>query len=156
MNKTLKTLIIILIPVLVLLFIIIGVSIALITKSISNASNMEYYNIGNDKITSITKVVGKRKVSRISTHKSKGVATKEYQYINIKDTRSDIDTYVNELKKDNYINTTNIDLTRRSGTIELATYSVDSDNIIIIDISYNLNSYTITIKKGPGSIQSYD
>ena len=156
MNKNLKTLIIILVSILVLFFTIIGASITMIIKSINKVSNADYYNIGNDKITSIAKVVGKRKINKVSTHRSKGVTTKEYQYVDIKDTRSDIDKYIEQLRKDNYISTSNIDLTRRSSTIELATYSIDSTKIIIINISYDLNSYTITIKKGPGSIQPYE
>lgn len=156
MNKSLKTLIIVLISVLVLSFVIVGIGIFIFFKFMNNYKSIDYYEFENDKVIAITKVVGKRNISSMSVKKDKNITTKIYKYTNVKNTKSDIDNYIQELKKDNYINTMDIDLSRDNGNVELATYSVDKNKVIIIDISYNINSYTITIKKGNGSIQSFE
>lgn len=156
MNKTLKKILIIVIPIILLLFVLIGISIVLVFKSVNKAGNIDYYILGDDKIVSITNVVGKRKVNRISSSKSNGITTKKYKYINISNTKSDISKYLNELKNNNFVNTTDIDLSKNNDTINLASPSVDSNNIIIITISYDLDSYIVTLKKGKGSIQPYD
>lgn len=156
MNKTLKRILIIVIPVILLLFILIGVLSILIINSVDKAGNIDYYTLGDDKIISITSIVGERKTNNISTKKSGGIITKKYTYVNVSNTKSDISKYAQELKNNNFVNTTDIDLSKDDGTISLASSSIDSDNIIIITISYDLDSYTITLKKGKGSIQPYD
>lgn len=156
MNKTLKKILTIVIPIILLFFVLIGVSIVLILKSINKAGNVDYYTLGNDKIISITNVVGERKVNGISTDKSNRITTKEYKYTNVSNVKSDISKYIEELKNNNFVNTTGIDLSKDNSTISLASSSVDTDNIIIITISYNLDSYIVTLKKGKGSIQPYN
>lgn len=156
MNKILKNVLIIGIPVVLLIFVLFGSSIVLIFKLINKAENIDYYTIGNDKIISITNVVGKRKINRISINKSKGITTKTYTYTNVSNVKSDISKYTEELKNNNFVNTTNIDLSKDNNTISLASSSIDPDNIIIITILYNLDRYTIIMKKGKGSIQLYD
>lgn len=156
MNKTLKKILIIVIPIILLLFVLIGVSIVLILKSVNKAGNVDYYTLGDDKIISITNVVGERKANGISTSKSNSITTKEYRYTNVSNTKSDISKYIEELKNNNFVNTTDIDLSKDNSTISLASSSVDTGNIIIITISYNLDSYIVTLKKGKGSIQPYN
>ena len=156
MNKTLKTVLIVVISVMLLLFILIGVFFLFLTKTLTNAGNSDYYAIGDDKIISITNVVGKRKLNNISTNKEKGVTIKKYGYINIDDVKSDINKYIDELKNNNYINTTDIDLSKNNNSISLANYSVDDGYIIIVNIEYDLGNYTITLKKGKGTIQPYN
>lgn len=156
MNKTLKTILIVIICTMLLLFILIGIFFLFITKTLTNVGNVDYYTIGEDKIISITNVVGKRKINSISTKKEKGITIKKYTYIDVDDVKSDIEKYVDDLKNNNYITTSNIDLSKDNNNISLATYSIDENNIIIINIAYDLESYTITIKKGKGSIQPYN
>lgn len=156
MNKTLKKVLLIVIPLIVLFLVLVGIIITLILKSLNNAGNAKYYTLGDDKIISITNVVGKRKVNKISSSKSNNIIAKQYKYINISNSKSDISRYVQELRNNNFVNTTDIDLSKDKDEISLATSSVDSDNIIIVTISYNLDYYIITLKKGKGSIQPYN
>lgn len=156
MNKTLKKVLIIVIPIILIFIILAVVSCILIINSVNKAGNIDYYTLGDDKIISITNIVGERNANNISTKKSNGIITKEYRYVNVSNTKSDISKYTEELKNNNFVNTTDIDLSKDNDTISLASLSVDSDNIIIITISYDLDSYTITLKKGKGSIQPYN
>lgn len=155
MNKTLKKVLTILIPTLLLLIIIL-IGTIVYYKHINNIGNDSYYKIDDDKIISITSVVGKREINSISTKKSKGIITKKYEYKNVKNVKSDINSYIEELKNSNYINTTDINLSKDNNVISFASYSAYDDDIIIISISYNLNSYEIIVKKGSGSIQPYN
>lgn len=156
MNKSRKT-IIALFSILILVLIVTVVSFIFITiNGIDKKGNAELYTLGYDKIPSITSVVGKRTINRISVNKNKSVITKKYQYINIKNSKSDVNHYISELKNNNFVNTTNIDLSKENGSVSLASLSVDDEYIIIINIKYDSNSYTIELKKGIGSITQFD
>lgn len=155
MNKKAK-IIIGFISLIVVLLIVTIISIIFITiKEINKKGNEEFYTIGNDKIPSITSVVGKRTTNSISINKTKGVTTKKYGYINVKYVQSDIDNYISMLKNNNFVSTTNIDLRKKEGSLSLATTSVDNEYIIILNIIYDDNSYTIELKKGIGSITEF-
>lgn len=151
MNKTFKIIIGIIIVI-----ITISLLVMISSKIIFNIrANAEFYTIGDDKIPSITYIVGKREVSKITFDKEKNITTKIYEYVDIKNVQSDLDHYITELRNSNFVSTTSIDLTKEKGTISLACLSNDYDYIIIMDIVYDINSYTIKIKKGIGSITEF-
>ena len=110
----------------------------------------------NDKIPSIYKVNGKRNLYYYRSSNKKTNEIKTFKYKNIEDVKSDLTKYIDELKNNyNYAYTSDIDLSDYNKTIELSSSSTDSDKIIIIDITYNENSYTIKITKGKGNINFY-
>ncbi len=151
-DKSKKILIGIIIIVVIAVFAIIHIMI----ESINKMKTLDYYKIDNEKVTAITNVVGKREVNGFSSSIKNGITSKEYRYKNVQNTRSDINLYIKELVKNEFINTTNIDLSDTSDKIKLAKKSIENNKIILVTISYNEHNYTIKIEKGKGSIQPYN
>lgn len=115
----------------------------------------QFYSIENEKIPSIYKVNGKRNLYYYRTYKSNNNRIKVYKYKNVADVKSDLSNYVNELKDNyNYKYTSDIDL-NNSNSFELSNNSIESGYIIIINIKYTDNSYTIKITKGKGNMTIY-
>lgn len=124
--------------------------------SLNNNKNSNYYIIDSDQIPSIYNVVGNRKLYSYKSLKNNGIKTKIYKYKNIKNTSSDLSKYILELKNNyNFVYTSNIDLSKNNGEISLSSKSLDADNIIILKITYDNNSYEINISKGKGILQNY-
>lgn len=118
--------------------------------------NDKYYILGKDKIPSINLIVGKRELSSYKNLEGDNITTKIYKYKNISNPKSDLSDYVNKLKSDyGYLYTSEINLTKSKGKFQLGNNSIDSKKIIIMDFSYNKNSYTIKITKGDGKINPY-
>ncbi len=141
-----------------ILFIFILSIITLISSiiSLNNNKNSNYYIIDSDQIPSIYNVVGNRKLYSYKSLKNNGIKTKIYKYKNIKNTSSDLSKYILELKNNyNFVYTSNIDLSKNNGEISLSSKSLDADNIIILKITYDNNSYEINISKGKGILQNY-
>lgn len=156
MNKTIKTIIICVISAILLFILAIGGFIFLVIKNVDKQGNKEFYTIGNDTLPSITSVVGKRKTSSISTSKKNKITTKSYTYTDIKNAQSDLDQYITELKSNNFLTTSKIDLNKTKDTFSLAKVSNDNDYIIVVNITYDLGTYTIEIKKGIGSLTQFE
>ncbi|MBO6145864.1 MAG: hypothetical protein J6O62_03610 [Bacilli bacterium] len=115
-----------------------------------------YYVFGKDKIPSINLILGKRELSSYKKLDGDNIITKIYKYKNIKDPKSDLSNYVDKLKNDyNYLYTSEINLKKSKGKFQLGNNSIDSNKILIIDFSYDKDSYTIKITKGDGKINSY-
>ena len=156
MNKTIKTIIICVISAILLFILTICSFIFLVIKNVDKQGNKEFYTIGNDTFPSITSVVGKRKTSSISTSKKNKITTKSYTYTDIKNVQSDLDQYIAELKSNNFLTTSKIDLNKTKDTFSLAKVSNDNDYIIVVNITYDLGTYTIEIKKGIGSLTQFE
>ena len=156
MNKTIKTIIICVISAILLFILAIGGFIFLVVKNVDKQGNKEFYTIRNDTLPSITSVVGKRKTSSISTSKKNKITTKSYTYTDIKNVQSDLDQYITELKSNNFLTTSKIDLNKTKDTFSLAKLSNDNDYIIVVNITYDLGTYTIEIKKGIGSLTQFE
>lgn len=156
MNKTIKTIIICVISAILLFILAIGGFIFLVVKNVDKQGNKEFYTIENDTFPSITSVVGKRKTSSISTSKKNKITTKSYTYTDIKNVQSDLDQYITELKSNNFLTTSKIDLNKTKDTFSLAKVSNDNDYIIVVNITYDLGTYTIEIKKGIGSLTQFE
>lgn len=118
-------------------------------------SKNEFYDFGNDKIPSIYKVVGKRNLYFYKSNKNNDRTKKVYKYKNINDVKSDLSNYILELKKNYYTNTSDYDLNEDKGKIQLTGSSIDENKIIIIDIEYSKEWYSIKITKGTGTINYY-
>ena len=131
-----------------MLIIIIGIFIIF-----NNNENEEYYTLNDDNIKSITSILGERKLQNKSTKKYKNTIIKTYKYNNIKNPYTDLSKYILFLEDEsNFITTKDYDLNKKEGLIELSRYSTNKEYIIIMDITYNKNSYTIKITRGKGKI----
>ena len=152
MNKTLKLVLAIVIPITVFL---VGIG-TFVVFMVINAANAEEYKLGDDSIRSITSVVGKRKATSVSTSIKNGVTTKKTTYSAEGTVNQDLTTYVQYLRNEGgFALTKDVDLSAPSSIIELGKPSKDSGNLLVITILYTPFEYTVTIQKGAGQLTYY-
>lgn len=153
MKKGLKIFLII-IAVLAIIAIV-GISIVYFT--VNKIKNADEYTASGDVIPSIKGVLGEvRNLSSVSTSIENGVTKTEYTYTDIANVNQDIYSYIMYLmSKNGFINTTDYDLSRATGSLQLGASSVESGKVVLIDIDYSLKTYTITITKGEGALTIY-
>ncbi|MBU3099288.1 MULTISPECIES: hypothetical protein [Clostridium] len=149
MKKPLK---IILIVVGVLLILgIVGATITI--TAMNSASNSSEYKIGNNTIPSIKAVLGKRSVNGVSTETSNNITKKVYTYSKIQDVNGDLVKYIKYLTQNNgFLAMTDFDLNTPSGTLQLGKNSSESGKVIILDIQWDMGTYSIALRSGSGSI----
>ena len=125
---------------------------AFLLTACGNAAKLPAYELGSDKVPSVYAVIGEeRKVTGVSAGTSNGVQYKEYTY----ETASmleDLVTYTKYLRDNGWLVTEAYNLETGSGTAQLATQSADAGKILIMSIEFKLNSYTIKIEKGAGTL----
>ncbi len=114
------------------------------------------YQLDKEFVPSITSIVGNRSVKDTKTEKKDNNIKKTYKYVNISNVTADLTNYITYLTETlEFINTTTYDLTESSGTIKLGNESKSEGYVILITITYNSNSYTITIEKKLGTLTRY-
>ena len=122
---------------------------------INKQEEKKYYIIDKEEVPSIYTIVGKRNIIKYKSFKNICIYKNIYQYKDIKNVSSDLSKYTSELKENyNYLYTSNIDFTKKSDNISMAK-KIDENQIIMIEIEYNDNSYKITISKGKGNINEF-
>ena len=117
------------------------------------AQQLDAYDLGGgDSIPSINSVVGERKIEEVSTNTTNGVTTKGYQYAS--DTVSDdLIAWLSLLLDDHgYLGLTSFNVTEIPGSGQIAAESAEGGKIIIIEIDYRSDGYTISITKGEGTL----
>lgn len=141
---------------------IIGLIVVIIIVSsliINKKMNATEIKLGNDTIPTVTAVVGKRKVSDISSEKNESgkiIKVITYNDVDSDDENSlktnEIISYINELEKIGYIATKEFFIT--SPTAQLGIESNDAGEIIVIDIEFDKNTSKATFKytKGKGKL----
>ena len=111
-----------------------------------------YYKIGSNQIPSINKVVGKRKLYYYRSSNN----TITIKYKNITNSKSDLNNYINYLTDNyNYYYTSKIDFSNDKGNMQISAYSNNKDEIIIIDIKYDVDNYELVISKKKGTLKLY-
>jgi len=134
----------------IILTIIIGF---IIIKNLNNDKD-GYYVLNKDEIPSIEKILGKRNLYGKNKKRNNKNLIKTYEYNKIDDVYSDLSIYTDYLINDLGFNTTNsFDLNNKSGTIKLASNSIENNYIILMDIKYSKGKYTIKITRGKGRIK---
>ena len=122
-------------------------------KNIDNDKD-GYYVLKKDNIPSIDKVLGKRNLISKNKKNDNNNLIKIYIYDKIEDVYSDLSIYtdylINEL---NYNITNDFNLNEESGTINLATNSIENEYVLIMEIKYSKRKYTIKITRGKGRIK---
>ena len=123
------------------------------------AASKEYYTLGNDKITSITKVVGQRNVVTSDTVTTSGVTTMTAVYSTDPNDHTqaanDVAKYFQYLMaNENFLSLKPVSGLPYEGGVEMsfAIDSVDKGEIIILNIDYNTKGYTLKFKKSPGKL----
>jgi hypothetical protein len=120
---------------------------------LSNAAELEQYEIGEDVIPSINSIVGEREVTGVESSTDNGVKVKQYTYASTS-VFDDLLQFVTRLREEGWLVTQDIDLEVVPGAGELGKNSVDEGQIVLVDFSYDESGYTIKISKGEGTIEA--
>ena len=124
-----------------------------------DTADTDYYVLGNDKITSIIKVVGERKVVKSDPIAQEGVTGIVVEYSTDPDdftqAANDVAKYFQYvMANDGFIPLKSFDSLPYEGGVEMsfAKESVDAGNIVLLDIDYNSKGYTLLFRKGKGTL----
>jgi hypothetical protein len=122
-------------------------------------ADAEYYTLGNDRITSITKVVGQRNVVRSGAIRDSGVTTMTVVYstdpADPTQAGNDVAKYFQYLlDNDDFLALKSFEDLPYEGGVEMSfgKDSVDNGQIIILDIDYDVKGYTLKFQKGEGKL----
>jgi hypothetical protein len=137
---------------LVSLFLVFILALTGCGATLTEAANLEQYEMSGDVIPSITSVVGEREVTGVEAATSNGVATRQYTYSSAT-VYDDLLAYVNKLLEDGWLVTQAIDLNIVPGSGELGMKSVDDGQILLVSLSYEDSKYVIKLTKGKGTIE---
>jgi len=122
-------------------------------------ADAEYYTLGADKVTSITKIVGARDLVKSDTVTNADVTTMTMVYST---DPNDHTQAANDMAKffqylmanDGFIPLKSFDGLPYEGGVEMqfAKESVDAGKLIILDMNYNSKGYTLIFTKGTGTL----
>jgi len=149
MKKVLKVIISI-----VVIAVVLVVTILLVSKNaLDSAAKLQTYDFGdNDKIPSLTSVVGARKVAGVSSGSStNGVREKSYTY-ETETLNEDLDAFVASLQTNSFLITKSLDGNALKGSIQLGINSIDEGKIILVDLSWDNTRIVVQMTKGDGTI----
>jgi len=133
----------------IILLIIIAFSIPLLSLNIS--ANADSYKLSGDVIPSVKNVVGYRKISSLSIKTQNGVEQKQYNYSDIESVNRDILEYINHLTANNDFQIIkDYDSTKPTGSVQLGKLSHENGKVVLLNIEYNLEGYSVKIEKGIG------
>lgn len=138
------------IPFFIALSIIVISAITLIISStiISKITKQEFYDVAGDHISSITHVVGERKVSGSSSKVSNSVMYKQYSYYGMNSAVEDIQQYTNYLSEnDSFTIYSQSNPNAVVGEILLGKKSLATGKDILVTIKYEVGRYTLYIEK---------
>ncbi len=119
---------------------------------LSNAETLEAYVFGADVIPSVNSVVGERKVIGVQSGTGSDGTYKQYDYQSETVTEDLIAYLIYDRLESNWYALTDFNLNNLPGTAQLATESEESGQIIIMDVTYDKDGYTIKLTKGQGTL----
>lgn len=116
------------------------------------ATDADTYKLGDDNVPSIKAVVGERKSSGVSKGFEDNKSYFEATYIS--DTvKEDMVSYHNALYEDyHWSNLTDVDVSQTIGSFQMGTNSVEEGKILLIQLDFDQQGYTVRVQKGPGTI----
>lgn len=119
---------------------------------LSNAAKLEAYVFGPDSIPTVNSVVGQRKVTSVQSGTGTDGTYKTYTYESETVSEDLIAYLIDTLLENEWYALVDFNLYNVPGMAQLATESEDSGQIIIMDVTYEQNAYTIKLTKGKGTL----
>ena len=148
MKKSLKVILIIVLAVIIL----VGVALLLVNNSLNSAAKLQTYDLGTDKIPSLTSVVGERKVTGVGSRSStNGTQQKDYTY-ETQSRDNDLNSYIGALQAAGFLVLKPMDGNDLKGSMQLGITSADEGKIILIDLSWDNTRISLALTKGDGTI----
>ncbi len=117
--------------------------VILIAFAYSSTRNFDYYNIGQDNVASITRIVGQRNFAGYSLKYGSGVHSKTYKYKST-NCMEDVIAYGLHLK-----NNEGFAFKKKQGsdTIEYYKNSLETGKVFVITIRFDENNYSINLRQ---------
>jgi opacity protein-like surface antigen len=123
--------------------------------ALKDAEQLQEYDLGTDKVPSLTSVVGMRTVTAVNVGTGTNGEYKEYSY-QTDSMVEDLQKYVlDDLLKNGWTATVDFNFYDMPGNAQIASKSADDGKILLMDIEYASDSYTIKITKGEGTLTFY-
>lgn len=120
--------------------------------ALKKAAQLEAYDFGPDSVPSVNSVVGERKVTGAKTGTGSGGTYKEYTYESASVSEDLIAYVIDGLMQNGWYALVDFNLTDIPGKGQLATESKDSGQLLIMDLDYAQEGYTIRVTKGEGTL----
>lgn len=127
------------------LIIVVGIVVCFTLNLMKGASTLEYYDVGGYKVSAITKVVGEKKVSGITSSVKNNVSMKSYTYESPESPVNELATYFTYLAENEGFILDGNEGNDQIGGKAIAHKSVDENRLIILEIYYDSTGYTINI-----------
>ena len=121
--------------------------------NLDEAKKLQKYDLGVDSVPSINSVVGEREVTKASSGKENDNPYAEHTYTSAS-VQDDLAAYLEKLETDGWRRTLGFNLKRGEGTsgkARLESKSMNSGKILVMDIKYDQNGYTIKVTKKKGT-----
>jgi|GEM_PF-1608350 len=120
---------------------------------LSDAAELQEYDMSGDSVKTVNAVVGEREVTGVETGVTNGVINKQYTYES-NSVFDDLMAYTQYLRENGWNVTQDYDLNVTPGNAQLAKESADTDKILVLSIAYEDSKYAIKITKGDGTLTS--
>lgn len=118
----------------------------------ADPATLETYNIGRDKVPSITSVVGERTVTGVESEGENEFPSKQYTYQS-NSVFDDLSQYIQLLEEKEWIITADgYNLEESPGSVQFAKESADNGQILVLSINYKENEYAIKVTKVEAAI----
>ena len=139
--------------ILIAIVILLAILGAFAYYTLTSAAKLTEYDFGSDKIPSINAIIG---VERNVTKVGSGISTnngqyKEYAYES-SSVRDDLSVYSTHLRNNGWKVTKSYDLSVGKGEMQLATESAEKGKILLMSVVFELDNYTINIRKLEGTL----
>lgn len=142
-----KKAICILIGIIVGIIVLAAIICVVVFSALNKTKNADYYDLGSDQISSVKAVLGVRNINRVSTSNNNGIITKLYEYRSNTSTE-DIEQYIAYLTENEGFILTSLNNNQQVYAKE----SNDKGKLLLLDITNNGFGFTLTIKKGEGTL----
>lgn len=120
--------------------------------ALKKAAQLQSYDFGPDSIASVNSVVGERTVTAAQSGTGTGGTYREFTYESATVSEDLIAYLIDGLLAQDWYALVDFNLTELPGKAQLAKESLDSGQIIIMDVNYDRGSYTIRLTKGEGTL----
>lgn len=119
---------------------------------LKKAAELQAYDLGSDSVPSVNSVIGGRRVTGVRSGTDTGSMYKEYTYESETVSEDLIAYLIDGLLESDWYALVDFNLADIPGAAQLAAESKDSGQIIIMDVTYEQNAYTIRLTKGEGTL----
>lgn len=113
----------------------------------TDPSTLKTYNLGRDKVPSVTSVVGERTVTGVDTEDRNEFPSKQFAYQS-NSVSDDLGQYIELLQEKGWtISGDDFNLEEPLGSVQFVKESVESGQILELFITYSENEYVIKVTK---------